>query len=115
MRKSLSLKFLTLRGSEMVVSAGISAQRQRCGGSVGYQIRFETVASEDTALLYCTVGILLRHLASDPDLLGVDVVVVDEVHGYVSGNFFLCLVHQQLAGWLTACMPASPPSFSSQL
>ena len=90
----------------MVVPAGISAQRQRCGGSVGYQIRFETVASEDTALLYCTVGILLRHLASDPDLLGVDVVVVDEVHGYVSGNFFyVSFINSWLADGLHACQP----------
>eukprot|EP00730_Choanoeca_flexa_P019085 TRINITY_DN9308_c0_g1_i3.p1 TRINITY_DN9308_c0_g1~~TRINITY_DN9308_c0_g1_i3.p1 ORF type:complete len:1030 (+),score=236.99 TRINITY_DN9308_c0_g1_i3:221-3091(+) len=56
---------------------------ERCeslGASVGYQIRLESKASDATQLLYCTTGILLRRLESDPLLEDVSHVVVDEVH-----------------------------------
>eukprot|EP01063_Lacrimia_lanifica_P026477 TRINITY_DN3573_c3_g1_i1.p1 TRINITY_DN3573_c3_g1~~TRINITY_DN3573_c3_g1_i1.p1 ORF type:complete len:1288 (+),score=504.95 TRINITY_DN3573_c3_g1_i1:352-3864(+) len=51
------------------------------GGEVGYQIRFDyTGDPAKTRLLYCTVGILLRFLTTNPMLEGTDYVVVDEVH-----------------------------------
>ena len=47
---------------------------------VGYHIRLEAVAHPtETRLLFCTTGILLRRLQSDPDLLSVSHVVIDEV------------------------------------
>lgn len=50
-------------------------------GIVGYAIRGEKRASHRTKLLFATTGVLLRRLAtSDPDLLGVSHLFVDEVH-----------------------------------
>lgn len=46
---------------------------ERCegvGDGVGYNVRLESASSSDTRLLFCTTGVLLRRLTSDPLLLG---------------------------------------------
>ncbi|XP_040000586.1 ATP-dependent RNA helicase DHX30 [Xiphias gladius] len=50
--------------------------------SVGYQVRLESRPPEHSggALLFLTVGVLLRKLQSNPSLRGISHVVVDEVH-----------------------------------
>ncbi|KAL2097256.1 hypothetical protein ACEWY4_006463 [Coilia grayii] len=50
--------------------------------SVGYQVRLESRPPERSggALLFLTVGVLLRKLQRNPTLQGVSHVVVDEVH-----------------------------------
>jgi ATP-dependent helicase HrpB len=53
---------------------------ERLGETVGYQVRFEEVAGARTRLRFLTEGILTRRLISDPQLAGVDVVVLDEFH-----------------------------------
>jgi ATP-dependent RNA helicase HrpB len=53
---------------------------ERPGDTVGYQVRFEEVASRRTRLRFLTEGILTRRLLSDSRLSGVDVVVLDEFH-----------------------------------
>ncbi len=50
------------------------------GETVGYQVRFEEVGGPKTRLRFVTEGILTRRLLSDPELRGVDVVVLDEFH-----------------------------------
>ncbi len=50
------------------------------GETVGYQVRFEEVASPRTRLRFLTEGVLTRRLLSDPDLRGVETVVLDEFH-----------------------------------
>lgn len=50
------------------------------GGTVGYQVRFEQVGSARTNLWYLTEGVLTRKLLSDPQLAGVELVVLDEFH-----------------------------------
>ena len=50
------------------------------GRTVGYQIRFEEVASIATRLRFLTEGVLERRLLSDPQLEDVGVVVLDEFH-----------------------------------
>ena len=50
------------------------------GGTVGYQVRFERVAGPRTRLHFLTEGVLTRRLLSDPELRGVDLVVLDEFH-----------------------------------
>lgn len=50
---------------------------------VGYHVRLDSAASSSTRLLFCTTGILLRRLASDPALRDVSHVVVDEVSRHV--------------------------------
>ncbi|KAM9322928.1 ATP-dependent RNA helicase DHX30 [Pholidichthys leucotaenia] len=50
--------------------------------SVGYQVRLESRPPEHSggAMLFLTVGILLKKLQSNPSLRGISHVVVDEVH-----------------------------------
>src|SRR6476659_1239881 len=52
----------------------------RLGNEVGYQIRFEKVASKETRIRFVTEGILLRQLLQDPDLRGVAAILFDEFH-----------------------------------
>ena len=43
----------------------MAAERgEELGGSVGYQIRLESKRCEETRLLFCTTGVLLRRLVS---------------------------------------------------
>jgi ATP-dependent helicase HrpB len=53
---------------------------ERVGETIGYQVRFEEVAAARTRLRFLTEGILTRRLISDPELTGVDAVVLDEFH-----------------------------------
>ncbi|CEL93192.1 unnamed protein product [Vitrella brassicaformis CCMP3155] len=50
------------------------------GDVVGYQVRLQRLAGDQTRLLYCTNGILLRWMTTDRALRGVTHVVLDEVH-----------------------------------
>ncbi|XP_067845385.1 putative ATP-dependent RNA helicase DHX57 [Heptranchias perlo] len=85
------------RISAISVAERVAKERiERLGGSVGYQIRLESVKSSSTRLLYCTAGVLLRRLEADPDLQGVTHVVVDEVHERTEESDFLLLVLKDL-------------------
>uniref|UniRef100_A0A8C5WX77 ATP-dependent RNA helicase DHX30 n=1 Tax=Laticauda laticaudata TaxID=8630 RepID=A0A8C5WX77_LATLA len=82
------------------ISAISVAQRvaQELGPSlrrnVGYQVRLESKPpARGGALLFCTVGILLRKLQGNPRLEGVSHVIVDEVHERdVNTDFLLILL-----------------------
>ena len=50
------------------------------GEAVGYMVRGDSACGARTRLAFCTYGVLLRRLLQDPDLDGVDYVVLDEVH-----------------------------------
>ena len=50
------------------------------GRTVGYAVRGEHVGGPTTRIEVVTTGILLRRLQRDPELPGVGVVVLDEVH-----------------------------------
>lgn len=50
------------------------------GGVVGYQVRFDRRATDDTRLLVMTEGVLVQRLQRDPFLEGVSVLVFDEIH-----------------------------------
>src|SRR4051812_10933311 len=64
-----------------MAAARVSAERgEPLGQTVGYQIRFEEVASRATRLRFVTEGILTRRLLSDPELKRVSAVVLDEFH-----------------------------------
>lgn len=52
----------------------------RLGEKVGYTVRGESRTSRNTTVEFVTPGILLRRLLADPDLVGVNAVVLDEVH-----------------------------------
>ena len=53
---------------------------EQVGETVGYQVRFDEAVGPRTRLRFVTEGILTRRLLSDPELRGVDVVVLDEFH-----------------------------------
>ncbi|ORZ15198.1 P-loop containing nucleoside triphosphate hydrolase protein, partial [Absidia repens] len=63
---------------------------------VGYQIRLESKVSDENVLMFCTTGILLRRLESDPLLEGISHVIVDEVHERSIDSDFLLVVLQRI-------------------
>jgi ATP-dependent helicase HrpB len=64
-----------------LLAARIAQERNvRLGGEVGYQIRFERVESAQTRIKFVTEALLLRQMASDPELKGVGAVIFDEFH-----------------------------------
>lgn len=50
------------------------------GTRVGFTVRGERAMSRETRVEFVTAGVLLRRMLDDPDLAGVDAVVIDEVH-----------------------------------
>src|SRR5437763_3308409 len=68
------------------IAARMAARRvawefsEELGQTVGSQVRFERVAGPGTRLHFLTEGVLTRRLLSDPELVGVDAVVLDEFH-----------------------------------
>eukprot|EP00936_MAST-01D_sp_MAST-1D-sp1_P002095 g2095.t1 len=63
---------------------------------VGYQIRGEATRTRETRLLFCTTGVMLRRLHSDPQLKGVSHIIIDEVHERDLQSDFLLLVLKRL-------------------
>eukprot|EP00808_Paulinella_micropora_P007644 g40224.t1 len=80
------------RGKEIIVlqprrlAAQLLARRvsheRSCwvGEEVGYTVRFDDKSGQKTRIRYATEGILLRRFLTDPDLKGVDTVILDEFH-----------------------------------
>ncbi len=64
------------------------------GSMVGYHVRLDAASTRDTRLLFCTTGILLRRLSSEPALPSISHVVVDEVHS-LACFCILLWVHRQ--------------------
>ena len=52
----------------------------RPGQLVGHAVRGERVMGPDVRVEFATTGVLLRRLLADPELTGVDAVILDEVH-----------------------------------
>lgn len=50
------------------------------GEQVGYQYRGESVKSNETKLLYCTDGLIVAMIKSDPLLKDIDTLLIDEAH-----------------------------------
>jgi HrpA-like RNA helicase len=86
------------RLSAIAVAERVANERcERIGDTVGYSIRLESRQSEKTRMLFCTTGILLRRLQTDPNLTGVSHVVVDEVHERDLLSDFLLVILRSLA------------------
>lgn len=78
------------RISAIAVAERVAQERgESCGDTVGYSIRLEKRSGPRTALLFCTTGILLRHLEGDDQLGHVTHVLVDEVGLFSS---FYCVL-----------------------
>ena len=85
------------RISAMSVAERVSSERcERLGQSVGYQIRLEAKRSDETRLLFCTTGVLLRRLANDGQLAGVSHIIVDEIHERGINEDFLLIILKDL-------------------
>jgi ATP-dependent RNA helicase DHX37/DHR1 len=64
------------------VSVSERVGTELCGlkDRVGYQIRFDTTVSKETAIKFMTDGILLREIANDFILSRYSAIVIDEAH-----------------------------------
>ncbi|XP_071097710.1 ATP-dependent RNA helicase A-like [Haliotis cracherodii] len=91
--------FVTQPRRLSAVSIAERVANERCenlGVSVGYSVRFESVLPRPYgALLYCTVGTLLRRL--EGGLRGVSHVIVDEIHERdINTDFLLVLLRDMV-------------------
>ncbi|XP_041420858.1 ATP-dependent DNA/RNA helicase DHX36 isoform X2 [Xenopus laevis] len=72
------------RISAISVAERVAAERgETCGreNSTGYQIRLESqMPRRQGSILYCTTGIVIQWLQSDPHLANVSHIVIDEIH-----------------------------------
>lgn len=86
------------RISAVSVAERVATERGgRLGEKVAYKIRFEDNISEETQLIFCTVGILLKVMQSNPNLDGATHIIVDEVHERdLHTDFFLTLLRRVL-------------------
>ena len=82
--QSVSGKILVLQPRRLAAVAAcerVAMERGwKVGAEVGYQVRFESRVSSATRLIFMTDALLLRRLLDDPELNGVDLVVIDEFH-----------------------------------
>ncbi len=70
-------------------------RKERVGETVGYQVRFESVAGPRTRLRFLTEGVLTRRFLDDPRLQGVGAVVLDEFHErHLDGDLALALLRR---------------------
>lgn len=83
------------------IAARMAARRaaqemgETLGGKVGYQVRFEEVAGPHTRLRFVTEGVLTRKLMADPELKGIDAIVLDEFHErHLEGDLALALLRR---------------------
>lgn len=90
------------RVAAMGVAARVAQERledvDKKPETVGYAIRGERRASQDTKVLFCTTGVVLRRLGGgDTDLIGVSHVIVDEAHERgVDTDLLICLLRDLL-------------------
>ncbi|XP_049513818.1 ATP-dependent RNA helicase DHX30-like [Dermacentor silvarum] len=72
---------------------------EELGDTVGYQVRLtKQLLTSRGGILFCTVGILLRHLQQNVGLQGVSHIIVDEVHERdVCTDFLLVLLREVLS------------------
>ncbi|GBG82962.1 hypothetical protein CBR_g36488 [Chara braunii] len=86
-----------VRNNQVLVVSGETG----CGKTtqlpqVGYQIRLESERSANTRLLFCTTGVLLRRLVTEPTLTGITHVMVDEIHERGMNEDFLLIILRDL-------------------
>lgn len=66
--------------TRMLAAWVAQARQAKLGAEVGYQMRFDNVASAATRICYVTEGVLLRQMLADPRLSGVSALIFDEFH-----------------------------------
>ncbi|MGI5218809.1 ATP-dependent helicase HrpB [Nocardia sp. CA-290969] len=69
------------------------------GGTVGYSVRGDRKVGRATRIEVVTSGLLVRRLQEDPELAGVDIVVLDECHErHLDADLLLALLLDARAG-----------------
>lgn len=70
------------RISAISIAERVAVERaEKLGEGVGYQIRLEKVLPRERgSIVYCTVGVVLRQMESDPYLSQVSHLILDEIH-----------------------------------
>ncbi|MGW0250348.1 ATP-dependent helicase HrpB [Nocardia goodfellowii] len=72
---------------------------EQVGATVGYSVRGDRRVGPRTRIEVVTSGLLVRRLQSDPELSGVDVVVLDECHErHLDADLLLALLLDARAG-----------------
>ncbi|XP_064459856.1 ATP-dependent DNA/RNA helicase DHX36-like isoform X2 [Ornithodoros turicata] len=88
------------RISAISVAERVAAERgERCGdgSSAGYHIRLECKVPRDSgSILFCTTGILLQQLQSDPFISAASHIILDEVHERDLQTDFLLVILKEL-------------------
>lgn len=83
-QKELPGKWLVLQprrwAAKLVASRIAEENGLTIGKEVGYQVRFDSKVSSDTAVVLMTEGVLLRRLSQSPELEGIAGVILDEFH-----------------------------------
>jgi len=70
----------------------------KLGGTVAYKIRFEDQVTENSQIVFCTVGILLKIMQSNPTLQGATHIIVDEVHERDLHTDFMLILLRRVLG-----------------
>jgi len=50
------------------------------GEQVGYAYRGDSMKSKETSLLYCTDGLIVAMMKTDPTIKNIDILIIDEAH-----------------------------------
>ncbi|KAK7086921.1 hypothetical protein SK128_013296 [Halocaridina rubra] len=82
------------RISAISVAQRVSDERgEKLGHSVGYQIRLEKILPRSSgSILYCTTGIVLQWMQTDPLLNEVSHLILDEIHERdMLCDFLICM------------------------
>nr|CAI5848255.1 unnamed protein product [Callosobruchus analis] len=85
------------RISAIAVAERVADERaERLGQSVGYQIRLEKKLPRDRCCInFCTTGVVLKQMESDPSLGGVSHIILDEIHERnVASDFLITLLKE---------------------
>jgi len=84
--------------AERVSMENSGGKEDRLGNTVGYSVRLDSMRCDETRLVYCTTGVLLREISmSNKPLHGLTHVVMDEVHERdISSDFLLTILRQLL-------------------
>ncbi|XP_038058115.1 ATP-dependent RNA helicase DHX30-like [Patiria miniata] len=86
------------RISAVSVAERVALERgERVGNTVGYQVRLNSkLPYNNGCILFCTTGILLKKLESNPSLAGISHIIVDEVHERDINTDFLLILLKNL-------------------
>lgn len=69
------------RISALGLASRVAEERsESVGSTVGYSVRLDSKHSNETRILFCTTGVMLRRLLGDPELKSISHIILDEVH-----------------------------------